>query len=86
MTLTIGKAFAAVPAALVLGLAWLAVEAVERFQCYRRARQERDQLLGLNERELHDIGISRVDALREAGRSLWNGCQSRDFDLKSPQL
>jgi len=85
MTLTIGKALIAVPAALVLGLAWLAVEAVERFQCYRRARRERDQLLGLGERELRDIGISRVDALREASRPLWNGCQPNDFDLRGAQ-
>jgi len=41
----------------------------------RRAAQERAQLLSLNERELRDIGITRVDALREADRPLrrwWN--------------
>ena len=36
----------------------------------RRAAQERAQLLSLDERELRDIGITRVDALREADRPL----------------
>jgi len=85
MTLTMGKAFAAAPAALVLGIAWLAAVTAERFNCWRQARRERDQLLGLNDRELRDIGISRVDALREAGRPLWNGCQPRSLDLRRPQ-
>jgi uncharacterized protein YjiS (DUF1127 family) len=35
-----------------------------------RASQERAQLLALTDRELRDIGISRVDALREAERPL----------------
>jgi len=85
MTLTMGKTFTAIPAALVLGIAGLAFEAVERLNCWRRARRERDQLLGLNERELHDIGISRVDALREASRPLMAGCGARDFDPRRPQ-
>ncbi len=38
----------------------------------KRAAQERAQLLSLNDRELRDIGISRVDALREADRPLWH--------------
>lgn len=85
MALMIGKALAAAPAALVLGLAWLAVEAVERINCYRRARRERAQLLGLNDYELRDLGLSRVDAIREASRPLWAGCQQREFDLGKPQ-
>lgn len=36
----------------------------------RRAAQERAQLLRLDERELRDIGITRLDALREADRPL----------------
>ncbi len=54
---------------------WLA-GAIQRFECYRRARRERHQLLGLNERELRDIGITRVDAWREAERPLWSGCSA----------
>jgi uncharacterized protein YjiS (DUF1127 family) len=81
MTLAISKALAATPALLVLSVSWLAVAAVERWQCYRRARRERTQLLGLGERELRDIGLSRVDAIREAGKSLWGGCAGRSFDL-----
>jgi uncharacterized protein YjiS (DUF1127 family) len=38
----------------------------------KRAAQERAQLLSLSDRELRDIGISRVDALREADRPLWH--------------
>ncbi len=38
----------------------------------RRAAVERSQLLSLSERELRDIGISRVDAIREANRPLWH--------------
>lgn len=37
----------------------------------RRAAEERAQLLALDERGLRDIGISRLDALREANRPLW---------------
>ena len=36
----------------------------------RRAAQERAQLLSLDERELRDIGITRLDAIREADKSL----------------
>ena len=37
----------------------------------KRAATERAQLLSLSDRDLRDIGISRVDALREADRPLW---------------
>lgn len=85
MKLRTGKARGALPAALILGVAGLAVEAAERVNCYRRARRERAQLLALGERELRDIGISRVDAMREASRPLWSGCGPQDFDLRRPQ-
>lgn len=39
--------------------------------CLEVARQRR-QLLTLNNRTLKDIGISRVDALREAERDFWD--------------
>lgn len=63
---------------------WLS-SALERFNCYRRAWLERAQLLGLNDRELRDIGISRVDAWREADRPLRDNCQRRNIELRSPQ-
>jgi uncharacterized protein YjiS (DUF1127 family) len=44
---------------------WL-LEALER-------RRERRMLLELDERMLRDIGISRADALREAGKPFWQG-------------
>src|SRR5258708_8816784 len=37
----------------------------------RRAAKERAQLRAFSERELHDIGLTRVDALRVAERPLW---------------
>lgn len=74
MTLAISKVFAATPALLVLSVSWLAVAAVERWRCYRRARRERDQLLAMDERGLRDLGLSRVDALQVAGQSMWRGC------------
>jgi len=37
------------------------------------ARRERAQLLALDERELHDIGITRLDALNAAHQPFWHG-------------
>jgi uncharacterized protein YjiS (DUF1127 family) len=39
--------------------------------CLDVARQRR-QLLALDERKLKDVGISRIDALREANRQFWD--------------
>lgn len=75
MSLAIGKAVLAAPALLVFGLAWAAVELIERFQCYRQARRERAQLLALDDRDLHDLGLSRVDAVRLANEPAWRSCQ-----------
>jgi len=44
---------------------------VELFETWLRRRRERAQLLTLSEREVHDIGITRCDALREAEKPLW---------------
>jgi uncharacterized protein YjiS (DUF1127 family) len=44
--------------------------ALELLAAYRRARRERAQLLSLGERELHDIGITRLDALNAARQPL----------------
>lgn len=70
----IGKALLAAPALVVFGLAWAAVELLERIQCYRRARRERAQLLGMGERDLRDLGLSRVDAIRIAESAGWRDC------------
>jgi uncharacterized protein YjiS (DUF1127 family) len=37
-----------------------------------RAIATRRQLAGMDDRMLRDVGISRVDALREAGRLPWD--------------
>lgn len=43
----------------------------DRLALYYRRTQERRHLLTLDDRMLRDIGISRVDALREAGKPFW---------------
>ena len=54
------------PAALrILAAAW------RRLQAWRQTRGERLQLLALSDRELRDIGITRVDAIREANKPFW---------------
>ena len=67
---------------------WLS-GALTRIQCYWRLRRERNQLLALGDRDLRDIGISRVDAIRIANRSTWDVCRHpapHNLDLRSPQL
>lgn len=44
---------------------------IARLRLCHELQRERAQLLALNERELHDIGISRIDAVREARKPLW---------------
>jgi len=41
------------------------------FVRWERARQRRD-LASLNDRVLHDIGLSRADVEREASQSFWH--------------
>ena len=38
---------------------------------YRQVQRERAQLWALSDRDLHDIGLSRYDALREARKPFW---------------
>jgi uncharacterized protein YjiS (DUF1127 family) len=40
-------------------------------QRWRERSRERYQLLRMTPRELHDIGLSNVDAWREANKPLW---------------
>ncbi len=49
---------------------WL-VFARHYLACVSIAR-ERRRLLALDERELKDIGVDRVDAVREANRDFWD--------------
>lgn len=42
-----------------------------RLWLYRRRRRERAQLLALTERERRDMGITRIDAIREAEKPFW---------------
>jgi uncharacterized protein YjiS (DUF1127 family) len=51
-----------------MGLLAAAREFVRRL---RRAAEERQQLWRMSDHDLHDIGISRIDAIREAGKPLW---------------
>ena len=45
--------------------------AVATLQRWRERGQERRQLARMTPRELHDIGLSNVDAWREANKPLW---------------
>lgn len=86
MTVTSTRAFGVTPAIGFAG--WLA-DVLTRISCYRRLRQERDQLLAMGERDLRDIGISRVDAFRIANTPARDVCGHPVFhprDLRSPQL
>ena len=49
------------------------IGAADAYAELRQTARERRELLTLGERELHDIGISRVDAIREADKPLWRG-------------
>jgi uncharacterized protein YjiS (DUF1127 family) len=49
----------------------LVTRAVAALQRVRERARERHQLLGMTSRELHDIGLSNVDAWREANKPLW---------------
>ena len=55
------------------GLRQAVVRVIDAAVHLRQAATERRQLLALNDRDLQDIGISRVDALREAEKPLWRG-------------
>ena len=44
---------------------------VARVQQLRERSRERQQLMRMTPRELHDIGLSNVDAWREANKPLW---------------
>lgn len=55
-------------------LAWLhqkAHDIAERFWAYYRRTKQRQVLRELNDHQLKDIGISRVDALQEANKPFW---------------
>ncbi len=49
---------------------WLRV--VHYFQTCLAVARQRQQLLELDDRMLEDIGISRIDARREASRHFWD--------------
>jgi len=38
---------------------------------WRQRRRERAEIRLLNDRDLRDIGITRIDAMREADKSFW---------------
>ena len=40
---------------------------------WRRRIESRRELAGLCDRELRDLGITRVDAMREADKPFWRG-------------
>lgn len=45
---------------------------------WRELSRQRRELGQISDATLHDIGLSRVDALREAGRPFWNDPTKRN--------
>ncbi|MFO1172247.1 MAG: DUF1127 domain-containing protein [Hyphomicrobiaceae bacterium] len=54
------------------GLAHLAAGLLERLREMRRVAYQRRDLRDLDDRTLRDIGVSRIDVQREAGRHFWD--------------
>lgn len=44
---------------------------IAALRALQRAARERAELLQMSERDLHDIGVSRLDAVQAARRPLW---------------
>lgn len=44
---------------------------IELLKCWKLRAITRKQLHGLDAAALHDIGISRIDALQEANKPFW---------------
>lgn len=63
---------------------WLKVFAAWCAACARRSK-ERRKLARLDERMLKDIGISRLDALREANRPFWDVGLEKNSILPPPR-
>jgi len=55
-----------------LTLGWLLRQATDRLHRWRMLARERYLLQTLSDEMLKDIGISRLDAEREAGRPFWD--------------
>lgn len=53
------------------------VRAVRQLPAAYRIYRERQELMGLSEHTLKDIGLSRADAYREASRPFWHVPQNR---------
>jgi uncharacterized protein YjiS (DUF1127 family) len=60
------------PRARALGIAAILTEAIAWFDERLERRASRRALTELTEYQLKDIGISRADAVREAGRPFWD--------------
>lgn len=58
----------------------LGAAVLDRIDAAWTVRRERNALLSLDDRMLSDVGLSRTDAEREAGRGLFDLCERR-FDL-----
>jgi uncharacterized protein YjiS (DUF1127 family) len=72
----------ALPRRLGPGLAAWTRRAVELVLGWREVARQRRALLELDERLLKDIGITRADAEREAGRPFWDPAEERGRDWR----
>jgi uncharacterized protein YjiS (DUF1127 family) len=50
---------------------WLGKKTVETVRAWQRRARSRRGLMALGERELWDIGLTRIDAEREARKPFW---------------
>jgi uncharacterized protein YjiS (DUF1127 family) len=72
----LAEAFAlagAPPLRLSAAMNTLIVWIVSRLGLWHQRRRQRRDLLTLDDRLLHDIGVSRADALEEASKPCWRG-------------
>jgi len=67
-----------------VGVRQAAVRVVDVVARLRQAAFERRQLLALSDRDLQDIGISRIDALQEAEKPLWRDAFAAARPWKGP--
>jgi uncharacterized protein YjiS (DUF1127 family) len=59
------------PAVSLSGLGRLLAGGIDRVLTWQQRRAERRALQSMSDRTLHDIGLTRADALRESRKAFW---------------
>lgn len=63
---------ASLPVSLATPRPGVVVRLLDRLAAWSAVRAQRRALLGLNDLMLHDIGLTRADALHEGERPFWD--------------